>query len=88
MAQSGNMMDQSMGSMMSSMHLQEVTLNDLIRQEEQVETPAADGDEHSGHHSETGGFLETTNKLTTGTIIILLPFIIAGTVFLAIIWFR
>ena len=87
MASNMSMMGQSMGNMMSSMHLNNITIDDLIRQQENVETAAADNS-HSSHHSENNRFLKTVHILTTGTIIILLPFIIAGTVFLTVIWLK
>ena len=77
------MMAQSMSSMMT-MHLKNVTVADLIRQEEHTETAA--GSSYTAHHEQSGGFLQTTHILTTGSIIILLPLIIAGSVFLFIVW--
>lgn len=85
--QQAGMMGSSMGNMMSSMHLRNITVNDLIRQQEQVET-ATGQDSMASHHGEGNGFLKATHTLTTATIIILLPFIIAGTVFLTIIWIK
>lgn len=85
--QQTNMMGLSMGNMMSSMHLKNITVNDLIRQQEQVEA-ATGQDSMASHHNNGNGFLKTIHILTTASIIILLPFIVAGTVFLAIIWIK
>ncbi|MCX7746548.1 MAG: hypothetical protein N2645_06625 [Clostridia bacterium] len=98
------MMSQSMGNMMGSMHLKNITLGDLLRREEQMEMMQGQNQNpnqaagqaaqqrgtasHSGHHGGSGSFLKTAHYLTTGTIIILLPFIVAGTIFLAIIWLK
>jgi|GEM_PF-1330957 len=84
-----SMMDQSMGNMMGENHLKDITVRDLIIQEEQSEVVQSQTNEESNasHHESTGSFLETIHKITTITIVILLPFIIAGTVFLLIIWF-
>jgi len=84
-----SMMDQSMGNMMGENHLKDITVRDLIIQEKQSEVLQAQTNEESNasHHESTGSFLETLHKITTITIVILLPFIIAGTVFLLIIWF-
>lgn len=85
---SESMMTDSMGNMMSSMHLQNITMEDLIRQQEQMDNTMTVNDEHSNHHSGGNGFMTAIHKLTTGTIVILLPFIIAGTIFLTIVWFK
>lgn len=79
------MMGNSMGEMMGENHLQEITIRDLIVQEEQLET--TQGDEHSQHHNSNTSLLSTLHKITTITIAVIIPFIIAGTVFLMIIWF-
>jgi hypothetical protein len=80
------MMEQSMGSMMQ-MHLENVTVADLIKPNEQMNVSQG-GDSIAGHHEAEYGFLQIMHFLTTATIVILLPFIIAGTVFLGIIWLK
>lgn len=85
---SESMMTDSMGNMMSSMHLQNITIEDLIRQQEQMDNILNSNDEHSSHHSGGASFLTAIHQITTGTIVILLPFIIAGTIFLTIVWFK
>lgn len=84
-----SMMDQSMGNMIGENHLKDITVRDLIIQEEQSQTVQnqANEDSNTSHHDSNGSFLKTLNKITTITIVILLPFIIAGSVFLLIIWF-
>jgi len=78
------MMDQSMGEMMGKNHLKDITIRDLIVQEEQSETLQIE-DSNSAHHG--GSILKTLHKISTITIVALIPFIIAGTIFLMIIWF-
>lgn len=82
-----SMMGQSMGTMMSSMHSSNITVRDLIIQQEQLEESSV-ANSQASHHSSQRGFLQTAHIYTTGTIVILLPFILAGTIFLAIIWFN
>lgn len=79
-----SMMGQSMGNMMSTMHAKNITLNDLFIQEEKVE--AAVGME--SHHNEQDAFLRNSYNTTTAMIVILLPFIVAGSVFLGIVWLK
>ncbi|PKM94458.1 MAG: hypothetical protein CVU84_10330 [Firmicutes bacterium HGW-Firmicutes-1] len=79
-----SMMGQSMGDMMSGEHLQDITVRELILQQDQIEE-SQDIDSQASHHS-SEGFLKTAHYLSTATIVILLPFILAGTIFLAIIW--
>ena len=80
------MMGDTMGEMMG-MHLNNVTVSDLIAQEGQMDTTAqSQVQDMSSHHSETNSFVNAVHLLAIATIVILLPFIIAGTVFLAIIW--
>ncbi len=83
---SPSMMEQSMGSMMK-MHLENVTVAELVKQKQPVQA-AQVGDDAASHHNEQYSFLKIMHFLTTATIVILLPFIIAGAVFLGIIWLR
>jgi hypothetical protein len=89
-----SMMSQSMGDMMSGMKLKDVTMKDLIRQQEmqqgsQNQQSVSQDQQSQGHnsHHASNGFMGQLHSVTTRTILILLPFIIAGSVFLAIIWF-
>jgi hypothetical protein len=79
-----SMMNDSMGNMMSSMHLSNVNINDLIYQEERQEAAT----ETSSHHSAEDSELRRIHYFTTLSIIILLPFIVAGTTFLSIVWLK
>ncbi len=83
---SGSGMDQSMGNMMGENHLKDITISDLIKQQEVNETMKQGTNDTSSHHSSTG-FLKILHKMTTITIVLFLPLIIAGSVFLMIIWF-
>jgi hypothetical protein len=84
MEAAAGMMNDSMGNMMSSMHLGNVNISDLLYQEERQE--AATG--MSSHHSEEDSELKRIHYFTTLSIIILLPFIVAGTAFLSIVWLK
>lgn len=83
--ESGMMMDQSMGDMMGENHLKDITIRDLIVQEEQSE--AVQTDNNKAEHHDTGGLLKAIHSITTITIVALIPLIIAGTIFLMIVWF-
>ena len=82
------MMADSMAKMMG-MHLDNVAVSDLISRQEDVAASAQNltsEQDMSSHHSETNSYTNAIHLIATATIVILLPFIIAGTVFLAIIW--
>ena len=79
-----SMMNDSMGNMMSSMHLGNVSIDDLLYQEASQE----EATESSSHHSAEDSELNRIHYFTTLSIIILLPFIVAGTTFLSIVWLK
>ncbi|MDF2907613.1 MAG: hypothetical protein K0R34_2934 [Herbinix sp.] len=83
--ESGMMMDASMGDMMGENHLKDITIRDLIAQEEQME--AVQTEENSSDHHDSGKLIKSVHNITTITIVALIPFIIAGTIFLIIVWF-
>lgn len=83
--ESSMMMDVSMGDMMGENHLKEITIQDLIVQEEKSE--AIQTEDSMASHHDSGGLMQSIHKITTITIVALLPFIIAGTIFLVIVWF-
>ncbi|MFZ5986452.1 MAG: hypothetical protein ACOYWZ_04910 [Bacillota bacterium] len=85
-----SMMNESMGGMMRSMHLRNITIGDLIKQQEHAEVVLGQkqSQNHNSHHGQSYSFLRAVHYLTTATIVILLPFITAGTIFLAIIWLK
>lgn len=82
--QINGMMSDSMGNMMKTMELSEVTIQDIIRQYE----PSVNGQdqEHSGHHDEAGS-MKMIHDFSISTIVLLLPLILAGSLFLTIAWF-
>ncbi|MCX7923088.1 MAG: hypothetical protein N3B21_13920 [Clostridia bacterium] len=84
------MMNDTMGSMMGLMHLKNITVSDLVKQQERLESiqGQAQTQNHSNHHATSGSFLKTAHYLTTAAVILLLPFIIAGSIFLAIVWIK
>lgn len=81
---STSMMNSSMGSMMSSMHLNDISLSDLFNQAERQETASGTSSHHSGEETALGSL----HYFTTISIVFLLPFIIGGSIFLAIVWLR
>lgn len=85
---SSGMMGQSMGNMMSSMHAGNVKLSDILVQQESVESMNNTQSSSMESHHQAGSAMKTTHYFTTAIIVILLPFIIAGAVFLAVIWLK
>lgn len=82
------MMDGSMGSMMTQMHAQDQRLYDLVQlNPEQQENFLGDNSSHQSHHQKSPE-IASLNIATTLIIFLLLPFIIGGSVFLAIVWFN
>jgi hypothetical protein len=84
---SSGMMGQSMGNMMSSMHAGNANLSDLLVQQESVESMNNSQSGMESHH-EVSSAMKTAHYFTTAIIVILLPFILAGTVFLAVVWLK
>lgn len=78
------MMGKSMAGMKASMIGPNITINDLLKQPESMMNASGQG--HSEHHAELSE-LQFTHYITTIIIIVLMPLILAGTVFLTIIWF-
>jgi len=73
------MMADTMGNMMVNMHLENVTLASLLQP----------GEAHmrmSGNYHNMAFSLKVIHYLTTATVLMLLPVITAGTIFLAIVW--
>ncbi|MGJ7920265.1 hypothetical protein [Neobacillus sp. LXY-4] len=77
------MMGSSMGSMMKGMHASDTTIYSLLSnpvdQQQQMNGMA-------GHHENSPVY--NIGVLTTGTIFLLLPLIIGGSIILAIIWIK
>ena len=87
------MMSGTMGDMMSSMHLKNIGLKDLFKSESENRKVSKSvskikENDHSSMHGESGGIMKNIHYVTTISIIILLPIIIAGAAFLAIMWIK
>lgn len=82
---SESMMTESMGNMMSSMHLKNVKLSDLFKTE--IANNKTNSDSTS-HHEETSSYKKDIYYITTAVIIVLTPFIVAGCIFLAVVWIK
>ncbi|MNM98871.1 hypothetical protein D3C81_1114140 [compost metagenome] len=79
-------MNHSMADMMKDEHLGNATVKDLFSFEaSDSAVVAADNSEHTGHHIQEGK-LYTTHIVTTALLVLTLPMILAGAVFLAIVW--
>lgn len=78
------MMTTSMGNMAQSMHVSNITLYDLFREEEGKEQMA----QMHSHHQAQAPIIWNLSFLTTGLIFLLLPFIIGGSIILAILWIK
>lgn len=81
-----SMMSETMGMMMTSMHLKNVNINDLIQQSESQEN--ANSTSMSSHHNAQDSELGRMHYFTTLSIVMLLPFLVAGTIFLSIVWLK
>lgn len=78
------MMNTSMGNMMKSMHVSNIKVYDLFQQPEHEAQVAG----KSQMHSDQAPIIYKLSFITTSLIFILLPFIIGGTIILAIVWFK
>jgi hypothetical protein len=84
MEKTESMMAKSMGNMMSSMHLKNIKLSDLFVAEAENKSSIS-----SNNSTETTiSYKKGIHYITTITIIVLLPLIIGGTVFLTIVWIK
>lgn len=77
-------MDSSMGNMMKQMHLTNVTIYDLLENHEQ----SSSMDAMHSHHQNQLPVIFKFNFLSTSIIFLLLPFIIGGTIILAVVWLK
>ncbi|HYE84476.1 MAG TPA: hypothetical protein VEG39_20225 [Clostridia bacterium] len=82
--QNAGMMDNSMGSMMKSMHLSNITIYDLFDTMNSQQAMSA----MNSHHLNQAPAIYQLSFLTTGIIFVLLPFIIGGAILLGIVWAR
>lgn len=86
-------MDHSMAGMMKDEHLNQATIGDLFTlgtgedQQRIVTVTPRTGDSagHNGHHPQEGK-LYTMHLIMTGLLVFSLPIILAGAVFLTIVW--
>lgn len=78
------MMDSSMGNTMKQMHVANVTIYDLVSNQESQDQMSS---MHSGQKGQSPVIMRL-NFLTTGMIFLLLPLIVGGTIVLTIVWYR
>lgn len=78
------MMASSMGNMMKTMHLSDITIYDLIGN--QMEEQSVSGT--ANHHQDESSPIYNMGIITTSIIFLLLPFIIGGTIILTIVWIK
>jgi hypothetical protein len=81
------MMNQSMGNMMKSEHLRNITMAQLLCNNPQ-ETMMGNESDHSSHHGEMDQMLSGIHRVTTLLIFTCIPFILGGTAFLFVIWIK
>lgn len=85
------MMRNSMANM-SSMHLENVTIYDLVGSSEAEMGTSADSqtqtDNSSQHHENKASSVKTMGIITTIIIFTLIPLIVFGTIILAIVWIK
>ena len=79
-----SMMDSSMGNMMKSMHVSNIDIYDLFGKAENSEQM----NQMTQMHSSQSPIIYKLSFVTTSIIFILLPFIIGGTIILALVWFK
>lgn len=78
------MMNVSMGSMAKSMHLSNITIYNLLQSEKMEQNMMST----ENHHQNQPFSLLNMSFITTGAIFLLLPFIIGGSIILAIVWLK
>lgn len=84
---SESMMTQSMGNMMSSMHLKNIELSDLFKVESKnINSNSANNS--TSHHEGNSSYKKDIYYITTIVIIVLTPFIVSGAIFLTIVWIK
>lgn len=80
------MMTSSMGNTMAQMHVSNITIYDLLRNETMQEQSQGQTYNNSSHHESQEPTLAKLNFLTTALIFLLLPLIIGGSIILGIVW--
>ncbi|NPV92820.1 MAG: hypothetical protein HPY50_18800 [Firmicutes bacterium] len=77
-------MDASMGNMMKKEHALGIRISDLFGPAE--ESPQMD--QMHEHHTSQGQLIVSTHVLTTAAVMLMLPLVVAGSVFLAVVWIK
>lgn len=86
--QKAQMMSGSMGSTMKQMHVSNITIYDLLKNDEAQNGMQSTMSEMASHHQNQGTGIYKMNFLITAMIFLLLPLIIGGTIVLAIVWLK
>lgn len=84
---SESMMARTMGENMREMHLKNIKYQDLFNSEKESVKSEAASSEH-GNSSNGDKIIKKVHYIATITIISLLPLIISGSAFLAIMWIK
>ena len=82
------MMTSSMGNTMAQMHVSNITIYDLLKNENMQEQSQSQTDSMSNHHENQSPIVVQLNFLTTALIFLLLPLIIGGSIIMAIVWIK
>lgn len=86
--QKATMMTQGMAGMASSMHLQNSTIYDVLKNEESANASQTITNTSNNQMQEDKSEVKTLGLLTTLVIFGLLPLIIGGSIVLAIVWIK
>jgi hypothetical protein len=82
------MMDSSMGNMMKQMHVSNITIYDLLKNDDMQNQMQSQMSEMSSHHQNQASIIFKLNFLSTAIIFFLLPLIIGGSIILTIVWIK
>jgi hypothetical protein len=78
------MMESSMGNMMKTMHLSNITIYDLMGNPRAEQSTS----ETESHHNDDSSPIYNMSIITTSIIFLVLPLIIGGTIILTIVWIK
>lgn len=78
----------SMGNTMAQMHVSNITIYDLLKNEMMQEQSQSQTDNMSSHHDSQSPIVVQLNFLMTALLFLLLPLIIGGSIILAIVWIK
>lgn len=84
-APKAQMMPDSMGKMMLSMHGKDVTIYDFFVDTAKEEHQTGEAE---NHHEDAPTMMRAVNFWTTAIVFLLLPLILGGAIVLAIVWFK